>query len=168
LDEFGPLEVRPQIGENWVVKPDRIPATYTRKHGVRHLIASLDLKTNKLYGHIKKRKRWHELLQFLKYIRTTCSEKLYIIIDNFSPHHKEEVLAWCEDNDIELVFLPTNASWLNRIECHFTALRRFAIRNSNYKNHKELGSGIRRYILWRNKNYNIEAIKRIENKVNLS
>jgi transposase len=168
LDEFGPLEVRPQLGENWVVKPDRIPATYTRKHGVRHLIASLDLKTNKLYGHIKKRKRWHELLQFLKYIRTTCSEKLYIIIDNFSPHHKEEVLAWCEDNDIELVFLPTNASWLNRIECHFTALRRFAIRNSNYKNHKELGSGIRRYILWRNKNYNIETIKRIENKVNLS
>lgn len=34
----------------------------------------------------------------------------------------------CEKNDIELVFLPTNASWLNRIECHFTALRKFAIR----------------------------------------
>lgn len=39
LDEFGPLEIRPQLGENWVVKPDLVPATYTRDQGVRDLIA---------------------------------------------------------------------------------------------------------------------------------
>jgi transposase len=168
LDEFGPLEVRPQHGENWGNKPDRILATYTRKHGVRHLIAALDLKSNKIYAHIKKRKRWMELLQFLKYIRSLYSEKLYTILDNFSPHKKAEVISWCEENNMELVFLPTNASWLNRIECHFTALRKFAIRNSNYQNHKELASGIRRYFIWRNKNYNDKNLVRIENGINFS
>jgi hypothetical protein len=41
LDEFGPLEIKPQLGENWVIKPDLVPATYTKDKGVRHLIAFL-------------------------------------------------------------------------------------------------------------------------------
>ncbi len=168
LDEFGPLEVRPQPGENWVIKPDLIPATYNRYHGVRHLIAFLDLGSNKMYGHIKARKTWRELLQFLKYMRSLYHGKIYIILDNFSPHKKDNITSWCKKNDVELVFLPTNASWLNRIECHFTALRKFAIRNSNYQNHKEIGSAIRRYLIWRNKNHHDKKLKSIENRVNFT
>jgi len=86
LDEFGPLEIRPQLGENWVIKSDLVPATYMRDKGVRHLIAFLDLGSDKLYGHIKKRKRWMELLHVFKYMRSLYKEKLYVILDNFSPH----------------------------------------------------------------------------------
>jgi len=128
----------------------------------------LDLKSNKIYGHIKKRKRWHELLHLLKYIRSLFNEKLYVILDNFSPHIKEDVTTWCKENNVEFIFTPTNASWLNRIECHFTALKKFAIKNSNYNNHKELGSAIRRYLIWRNKNTKDKNIRDIENKVNFS
>ena len=99
---LAPLEIRPQLGENWVIKPDLVPATYTRDKGVRHLISFLDLGSDKLYGHIKKRKRWRELLHILKYMRSLYHEKLYVILDNFSPHTKEEVTSWCEKNDIEL------------------------------------------------------------------
>ena len=166
LDEFGPLEIRPQLGENWALKPDLVPATYSRHEGVRHLIAFLDLTSNKLYGHIKKRKRWNELLHILKYMRSLYEERLYVILDNFSPHLKEEVISWCGKSNVELVFLPTNASWLNRIECHFTALRKFAIRNSNYQSHKDLASAIRRYIIWRNKNHEYKMVRPIENSVN--
>jgi len=126
------------------------------------------LRSNKLYAHIKKRKRWRELLQFLKYIRSLSKEKLYIIQDNFSPHIKEEVTTWCESNNIEIVLTPTNASWLNRIECHFAGVKKFAIKNSNYKNHKELASAIRRYLIWRNKNACHKKIIGVENKVNFS
>ena len=166
IDEFGPLEIRPQLGDNWCIKPDLVPATYTRDKGVRHLMAFLDLGSDKLYGHIKKRKRWMELLHILKYMRSLYQGKLYIILDNFSPHIKYEVTSWCKKNDIELVFLPTNASWLNRIECHFAALRKFTIRNSNYQSHEELASAIRRYIIWRNKNHEDKRAKPIENRVN--
>ena len=88
-----------------------------------------------------------------------------MILDTFSSHKKREVLDWCDENNVELVFLPTNASWLNKIECHFTALKKFAIRNSNYSNHKELASTIRKYIRWRNKNYQVEKVRKIENKL---
>src|SRR5690606_34159479 len=41
VDEFGPLSIQPYPGKGWFPqkKPDRLPATYTRKHGVRHLFA---------------------------------------------------------------------------------------------------------------------------------
>lgn len=106
-----------------------------------------------MYGHIKERKRFNEFLQFLKYLRSLYPEekRLYIICDNFGAHKKEEVLRWIEKNNTELVFTPTNASWLNPIECHFGPLRKFAILNSDYKSHKEQARAIRRYIRWRNR-----------------
>ncbi|MBU7010862.1 MAG: transposase [Theionarchaea archaeon] len=154
-DEFGPLQIRPQLGSNWCKKgkPNRFPATYTKKEGVRHLLAALDLRSDKMYGHTKKRKRAIEFLQFLKYIGSLypIKERLYIILDNFSPHKTEKVLTWAEENNVELVPTPTNASWLNPIECHFGPLKKFAILNSNYKSHKEQARAIRRYIAWRNR-----------------
>ncbi len=100
---------------------------------------------------MKARKRWKEFIQFLRYLRNIYDDKLYIIMDNFSPHKKAEIKVYAQENDIELVFIPTNASWLNRIECEFTALRKFALENSNYKTKKEQARTIRKYIIWRNK-----------------
>ncbi len=153
FDEFGPLEVRPIAGANWCLKdkPNRLPATYHRTQGVQHLLAAYDLEENKLYAHMKARKRWKEFIQFLRYLRNRYDGKLYIIMDNFSPHKKAEIKAYAQENYIELVFLPTNASWLNRIECEFTALRKFTLENSNYKTKKEQVKAIRKYIIWRNK-----------------
>jgi len=42
--------------------------------------------------------------------------------------------------------VPTNASFLNRIECHFTALRYFALNGTDHQSHEEQNSMIRRYI----------------------
>lgn len=155
IDEFGPLELRPQGGSNWSRRkhPDRLPATYTRPHGVRHLFAAYDLARDRLYGHIKRRKRWQEFLSFLKYIRKLYSKswRLYLILDNFSPHRKSQVLQYARKNNIELVWTPTYASWLNRIECHFTPLRTFALTNCFHRSHRDQARGIRRYIAWRNR-----------------
>lgn len=120
---------------------------------MRHLFAALDLKSATLYGHVKKRKRATEFLQFLKYIGRLypIEERLYIICDNFSPHKTEKVLTWTAENNVELVFTPTNASWLNPIEPHFGPLKKFALLNSGYKSHKEIARAIRRYLAWRNR-----------------
>ena len=45
-----------------------------------------------------------------------------MVCDNFSPYKKLQVIDWCADHDVELVFTPSNASWLSWIECEFTAL----------------------------------------------
>ena len=154
FDEFGPLEVKPIPGASWrpMKRPDRIPATYHRTQGVQHLFAVYDLKEDKLYAHMKPRKRGREFLEFLRYVRRRYGrEKLYIILDNYSTHKMKEVKRYARENNIELVFTPTNASWLNRIECEFTAVKKFALENSSYATKKDQARAIRRYIAWRNK-----------------
>ena len=104
--------------------------------------------------HQKKRKRWNETLAFFKSIRNRYEDgrKIFIVLDNFSPHKKEEVVDYCDDNNITLVFTATYASWMNRIECHFTPIRHFVINNSDYANHDEIAKALQEYIRWRNKN----------------
>jgi hypothetical protein len=46
---------------------------------------------------------------------------------------------------------PSNASWLNRIECEFTALRYFTLDGSDYASHAAQGRAIASYIRWRNR-----------------
>ena len=151
-------------------KADRLPATYTRKHGVRHLFAALDLKTDKLYAHNKKTKRHQDFLGFLQVLRRRFhrSERLYIILDNFSPHHHKKVKAWAEKNHVKLVYTPTYASWLNRIECHFGPLRKFVLEGSNYSSHDELMKAIQEYIRWRNKNKRDAVILNEQNKIKVA
>ncbi len=155
LDEYGPIEVRPCLGSNWkpIGKPDRVPATYSRDHGVRHLLASYNVHEDKIDGIIRKRKRHQEFLQLLERERAKypLEIKLYFVMDNFSAHSTPEIDGWLEKNNGERVLTATNASWMNRIECHFYPLKKFSIENSNPKNHGELGRSIRKYMRWRNK-----------------
>ncbi len=62
----------------------------------------------------------------------------HLILDNFSPHKVTEVQRWCRDSNVHLIWTPTNASWLNPIECHFGPVKEFVIRNSDYPDHREL------------------------------
>ncbi len=133
-------------------------------------MAAYDLKADKLYAHNKARKSHKELLQFLKVLRRRYprKERLYIVLDNFSPHHKQIIKDWAQNNNIELVYTPTYASWLNRIECHFGPLRKFVLGNSNYKNHRELTKAIQQYIRWRNRHARHPKILKEQKKVKVA
>jgi hypothetical protein len=63
---------------------------------------------------------------------------------------------------------PSNASWLNRIEAQFTALRYFALDGTDHPSHKEQASMIRRYIIWRNNHNYDERRRRIVAKANVA
>jgi hypothetical protein len=56
---------------------------------------------------------------------------------------------------------PADASWLNRIEAQFTALRYFALDGTGHVSHQEQESMIRRYIIWRNNYAYDERLRRI-------
>ncbi len=123
-DEFGPLNLQPRPGRGWFPtrRPARLRATYNRYGGVRHMLAALDLASGQLFYRLRDRKRWQEFLAFLRQLRARFPRgRLYVVCDNFSPHRKAEVARWCADHDVELVFTPTHASWLNWIESEFTA-----------------------------------------------
>jgi transposase len=156
VDEFGPLNLRPHAGHCFAKsghKPtERLRATYRRTGGVRHFFAAYDLETGRLFGRFESRKTWREFLSFLRYVRRTYPREvqLYIVLDNYGPHKKQPVLDWAEKNNVTFVYTPTNASWLNRIECQFTELRKFTLSNSDYRTHEEMQKAIRSFLRWRN------------------
>lgn len=154
VDEFGPLNLQPHHGK-CLAKDGRVQrhrATFRRCGGVRHFLAAYDLETGKLFGQFKKRKRWTEFLSFLKWLRRRYrgNETLHIVLDNFSPHLKKEVHDWARRNRIKFYFTPSNASWLNRIEAQFAALRKFALQNSDFESHEQQQQAIQSYLSWRN------------------
>jgi transposase len=157
VDEFGPLNLQPRHGQCLACKGrqrvQRLRATYNRKGGVRHFLAFYDLESDRLYGRFTTCKTWVQFLSFLKWVRRRypASQKLHIVLDNYGPHLKEEVRFWAVTHNLQLYFTPTNASWLNRIESHFTALKKFALETSDYHRHEEQQQAIESYLQWRNR-----------------
>ena len=94
VDEFGPLNLQPLPGRHWAARGVEAPSPgggagpLHPPHGVRHLLAAYDLSRDRLYGHIKPRKRRGEFLVFLGYLRTLYPPQVRIglALDNFSPH----------------------------------------------------------------------------------
>ncbi|MFB7223238.1 transposase [Streptomyces sp. NPDC002596] len=112
------------------------------------MLAARDLATGEIY--YRKRKRQRGLLGLLTTLRARWpGEKLYVVMDNFSPHKHPNVRAWAADNQVELVFLPTYGSWLNWIESELAALRYFALNGTDHRTHDEQNAAISAYIRWR-------------------
>jgi transposase len=167
-DEFGPLNLQPRPGRGWFParRPARLRATFNRTGGVRHMFAALDLATGQMFYRFRNRKRWQEFLGFLKQLRSRFpAGKLYVVCDNYGPHKKAEVVDWCQDNDVELVFTPSNASWLNWIECEFTALRYFTLDGSDYPSHTAQENAIAGYVRWRNKHAQPKRSFAVDSKI---
>lgn len=148
--------MRPQGGSAWAPrrKPLRRRANYTRTHGVRYLFGAYDVHADKLWMHHKARKRHQEVQEFLRALRRRypAQRRIYLVMDNLSTHKHKSVLDWCAQHNVQPVFTATNASWMNRIECHFAPLRRFVIDNSDYPDHAAIARAVQDYLRWRNRN----------------
>ena len=185
MDEFGPLNLLPRPGKHWaprIAKGETSPAprrrrrraTYTRTHGVRHLMAAYDLGQDKLYGHVKTKKDRTTFLAFCRYLRTLYppTVRIGIVLDNFSPHlstkKDQRVGEWAAANNVELAYVPTNASWLNRIEAQFQALRYFALDGTDHRSHEEQNSMIGRYIAWHNRHAQDERLRELVKRANVA
>jgi transposase len=185
VDEFGPLNLQPHPGKQWAPiasgrgdpsapRRRRRRATYKRPHGVRHLFGAYDLSTDRVYGHVKIKKGRTEFLAFVRYLRSLHppSVRIAIVLDNFSPHLSTKtdtrVGDWARANNVELAYVPFYASWLNRIEAQFQALRYFTLDGTDHPSHEEQARMIRRYIAWRNRNAHDQALASFIKRANVA
>ena len=154
VDEFGPLNLQPRHGRHYARTGhvDRLRATYSRRGGVRHMFAAYDMEPDTLTGSFADCKNWMTFLAFLQQLRRRYrrTETLHIVLDNASYHLKTEVQQYAATHNIRFYWTPTNASWLNRIESHLTAIRKFALDNTDYRSHDEQEAAIESYLRWRN------------------
>ncbi|WP_405467806.1 helix-turn-helix domain-containing protein [Streptomyces canus] len=125
FDEFGPLGIRPIAGSGWAEqrRPDRLPATYHRTHGVRYFHGCYSVGDDRLWGVNRRKKGAANTLAALKSIRAARPDGA-----------------------------PIYASWANPIEAHFGPLRQFTIANSNHHNHTVQTRALHAYLRWRNAN----------------
>jgi transposase len=174
IDEFGPLNLQPRHGKHYarIGHVDRHRATYNRKGGVRHMFGACDMERDTLVGTFATHKNWITFLAFLKWLRRRFpnTEVLHIVLDNATFHGKAEVLSYAATHKIKFYRTPTNASWLNRIECHFTALKKFALDNTDYRSYEEQQAAIDHYLGWRNRTRDIsledwKSYRRTQKKV---
>ncbi|WP_245627454.1 hypothetical protein [Actinomadura oligospora] len=63
---------------------------------------------------------------------------------------------------------PNQRSWLNPIEAQFTALRYFTLDGTDHATHKEQGSMIRRYIIWRNRHADDRRLRAVVIRANVA
>jgi hypothetical protein len=141
---------------------------------VRHLLAAFDLSRDRLYGHLKPRKRRGEFLVSMRQGRSLYPPgvRLGLVLDNYSPHlstrEGPRVGQWAQANNVELAYVPANASWLNRIEAQFTVLRYFVVDGTDHASHTEQACMIRRSIAWRNRHARNRRLGQILNRANIA
>ena len=168
FDEFGPLAIKPEGGHAWAARgrPQRLRANYHKPHGTRQFFAWYSVDDDRLDGRIEQRKGAAPTLRALQAIRRLRpdGEMIYVILDNLNHHRGRDLRQWCAENNVELCFTPTYASWANPIEAHFGPLREFVIANSDYRDHPALTKGIRRYLNWRNANTRDPELLALERK----
>lgn len=169
FDECGPISLKPHPGQGWFTKkrPGRQRATYNRKNGVRKLMGAYDVGADRFWGRLEDRSVTSEVtLEFLKDIRRRYPDEttVYIVMDNLSAHWTPAIRAWAVDNNVGLLPTPTNASHLNRIECHFWAYVEFVINGSDYPDWATFAKASQAYIRRRNRDHHDPRIHELENR----
>ena len=93
-------------------------------------------------------RRRTEFLAFVRYLRSLHPPevRIAIVMDNFSPHlttkKDTRVGDWAAANNVELAYVPFYASWLNRIEAQFQALRYFALDGTDHRVDQAVGPAL--------------------------
>lgn len=112
-------------------------ATYRRLGGTETFFGFYDVHADVLAGLFYKRKRLREIEDAFRHLRACYPHrKLIVILDNLHLiHDHPRFSAFCRRLHIELVFTPTEASWLNQIEPHFGVLHRACVASSDDPTH---------------------------------
>jgi transposase len=155
FDEWGPLELRPipGIALTRVGHPRRQRATYRRTQGTEQFLGFYDVHGDCLMGTCRRRKTARDILTAFRRLRACYPRRLrlHVIMDNFNTHRHPLLRQFYQAHRITVVPLPTYASWLNLIEPHLGAMRRFTLNGSDDPTHRVRRSRISRYLTWRNR-----------------
>jgi len=135
--------------------PEKQNFNYKRL-GTKDLLAVFEVGTGEVYGQCYNRHTQYEFIDFLKKVRNEYpGKKLTIVLDNLSNHKTENVKEWLEKQrgEVEFVFTPTHASWLNQIELWFKELNQKCLKRLSVESLEALQNTIARFIDTYNKYY---------------
>jgi hypothetical protein len=151
---MGPVSLRPTPGAGWAPRglPERHRADYNRRQGTRYVFGALDVHADRLRTRLRPRRRGRDVLCFMTQIRVCYPARLriYWIQDNLSANWTPDIRTYAAAHKIELVPTPTYASYLNPIECHFSAITQFVVANADYIDWDAFAWALARHVTYRN------------------
>lgn len=134
-------------------QPRRMRATYRRLQGTEQFLGFYDVHADCLDGIFRKRKRLPDLFDAFRRLRRCYpGKKLLVVMDNLhNIHNHPRFLALLRRLRIRPVFTPTESSWLNLIEAHFGAMKRFTLANTDDPSHAVRRRRVYRYLRYRHR-----------------
>jgi hypothetical protein len=128
-------------------------ATYQRRCGTEQFLGFYEVHADCPDGLFRKRKRLPELVDAFRRLRRCYpGKKLFVVMDNLhNLHDHPRFLALLRQLRIAPVYTPTEASWLNLIEAHFGAMKRFTLANTDDPSHAVRRRRIYRYLRYRHR-----------------
>lgn len=158
LDQKGPVQIRryPGGGYTKAGRAPRRPSDYVR-HGTLYALGALNPQTGRVYCRAFSRYNRWTVLWFLGWLLRQLSlsegQVLYLIWDNHKAHQAEVVSRWLEKHypgQVQLVFTPSKAAWLNLIEAWWTIFTRDVIQGAEFESKREFRAAVRAYLQYYN------------------
>lgn len=143
-------------------QPVHLSPRYKRQ-GALHLFGALSVADGQVYGKCRLRKRFVDFQAFL--LGTVLPEALNrgvhtlaLILDNGPTHAPKQLEGWLQEQierhgwtlNIQVYWLPTNASWLDQMEIWFSILQRKLLQPNHFERLGSLRQDILAFIAYYN------------------
>ena len=166
-------------------KPMLHAARYHRR-GARHLFAGLSVADGQVYGICRSRKRFVDFQTFVQQviIPEALRRKVHtvtLILDNGTTHAPKQLEGWLREQaaacdqrlHFQVLWLPTNASWLDQLEIWFSVLQRKHLQPNHFLSTSALERSLNDYIAYYNQiakpinwTYTVEKLEhKLEQKI---
>ena len=166
---------RPAIHQHPVYQSPR----YHRRCAL-HLMAALSVADGLVYGQCHPRKRFVDFRSFLETVLVAEAQRrkvqtVALVLDNGPTHASKQLPRWIQELattsegklTMQLYWLPTNASWLDRLEIWFSLLQRKLLQPNHFTSLNELQQAIQDFITRYNQtakplewSYTVEKLER--------
>ena len=116
-----------------------LKSTY-KKHGTVNLFAALNVATGQVKTKFTETKKRLDFQSFLEGViaEQSADKEIHVILDNYSPHKKNETWLAKYEGRVHFHFTPTSASWLNQIEIVFSLLQRKTLNGASFTSKDQL------------------------------
>ena len=118
-------------------------STYKR-HGTLNLFAALEVGTGQVHTKFTESKKREDFRSFLDDVLADQpkDKEIHVILDNYSPHKRNDDWLAKYEGRVQFHFTPTSASWLNQIEIVFSLLQRKTLNGGSFKSKDQLREAI--------------------------
>src|SRR3954451_2445952 len=124
-----------------------LKSTYKR-HGTLNLFAALEVGTGQVHTKFTESKKREDFRGFLDDVLTDQPKdrEIHVILDNYSPHKRNDDWLAKFEGRVQFHFTPTSASWLNQIEIVFSLLQRKTLNGASFRTKDQLREAIEAFI----------------------